>query len=200
MAVSGAINALATFGCKNQKIPKYSSCRTPHGLIVEFEKRHRKGDVVAGPTLFAERVVAKEVDQRGRENSIDLGGSRGQHRALVETGDDRHDEATDQGGEVVKLSHHHDLRGVQKYFFVCLTKSGLNRSLAVILPAARKTHLALVAPQVPGASGEQYLGTVVAIEQRDENGRGTSTFKQSRRRLPVAAPSNASKQRVKRYG
>ena len=90
------------------------------------------------------------------------------------------------------------MRGVQQNFLVCLTKCGLNRSLAVVLPAARETDLALVTPQVPGASGEQYLGTLVTIEQRDKNGRGANTFRQLRRRLPGTALSNAIEQGIKR--
>jgi hypothetical protein len=147
--------------------------------------------------LLSERVGAEEIDQRSRENSIDLGCSRRQHWALVETGDDRHDEATHQGCEVIKLSHHHDLSGVQKHFLVRLTERCLHRSLAVVLPTAGETDLALVTAHVPGASGEQYLGTVVAIEQCDENGRGASTFKQLRGGLPKAALSNAIEQRLK---
>ena len=89
------------------------------------------------------------------------------------------------------------MRGVQEDLLVCLTKRGLNRSFAVVLAAARETHLAPMAPQVPGASGEQHFGTMVTIEKSDKNGRGACTFKQPRRRLPVPALVNASEQWIK---
>jgi hypothetical protein len=150
--------------------------------------------------LFAEGVGAEEIDQRSGENSIDFRCPRRQHRAPVEAGDDWHDEAVARhGGEVVKLSHHRDVKRIKENFLMCFTKRSLNRSLAIILPAAGEAHFAPVTPQMPGASGEQYLCTVVAIEQCDKNGRGASTFEQPRRRFPIAALLNASNEWIKRY-